>query len=553
MTLFAFDKSVFPHIIQVQPDARTGTFSKATGVQLYSEAMDFADELKDMDVVAPLRAIGKFALGGGVNSDSIFIVQEPWKIRPEDVDHILDLEGTIITDGGIDYDYNNQTAAFTVGEIIIGQTSGTEGIIIADTTSGIGDGTMKVVQIRPRGGGFLNGETVTAVQPGGGSADINSTGLVIVTQPTVAAEASNVTIRITAASSGTVAFSDIINDQSFLMGRVWIDDDRGAPGTAFPRGTSTDPSDNITDALIIANDRDLVAFNLEGLVVLSGENIDDTHWFGTSPAKSRLVLDGGPTEGNTFTDMVLEGIANGSIVAVNCHIGNFTNLQGAFHNCLLGSTTVLDLAGAETIHMVDCYSGIPGVSTPVIDVGTASLAIRRYSGGVKLINKTGSSNVSIDMTQGQVILDSTCVAGTIVVRGVARLEDNSGPGCTVIVDGLLYVPLIVDAVWDEDLSGHNLVGSAGEALGVVVTMSGEVTTLLALAKKIYGIANANTEYEALIFDAEGRATQFRIIGYDTNDFGPGSGGTAVEVERWLFDADYLPNGNVNTLRVKEGL
>lgn len=84
-------------------------------------------------------------------------------------------------------------------------------------------------------------------------------------------------------------------------------------------------------------------------------------------------------------------------------------------------------------------------------------------------------------------------------------------------------------------------------------MAGEVTTTLALARKIYGIANANTEYEALVFDTNHRATQFRIVAFDTNDFGPGSGDTAVEVERWLFEAVYNSDGTIFSLTVKEGL
>ena len=102
------------------------------------------------------------------------------------------------------------------------------------------------------------------------------------------------------------------------------------------------------------------------------------------------------------------------------------------------------------------------------------------------------------------------------------------------------VPQVVDGVLDEDLSGHAISGSVGEAL--------------ALAKKIYGIANANTEYAALTFDVNNRATQFRIIAYDTNDFGAGSGMTAVEVERWLFNVTYNDfTGVIETLTNKEGL
>jgi hypothetical protein len=53
--------------------------------------------------------------------------------------------------------------------------------------------------------------------------------------------------------------------------------------------------------------------------------------------------------------------------------------------------------------------------------------MRNYNGGIKIINKTGAEAISIDLNSGQIVLSSTTVTnGTIVVRGVGKLIDESG-------------------------------------------------------------------------------------------------------------------------------
>ena len=71
----------------------------------------------------------------------------------------------------------------------------------------------------------------------------------------------------------------------------------------------------------------------------------------------------------------------------------------------------------------------------------SSVAIRNYNGGIKLINKSGAESVSLDINSGQVKLDSTVTSGTIVIRGIAYLTDDS-VGATVDTTGLLQADKI---------------------------------------------------------------------------------------------------------------
>lgn len=58
--------------------------------------------------------------------------------------------------------------------------------------------------------------------------------------------------------------------------------------------------------------------------------------------------------------------------------------------------------------------------------------------------------MSVDMSQGRIVLDATCTAGQIVIRGVAEVIDNSGPDCTVILDGTVTSLAAAGSITDQD-------------------------------------------------------------------------------------------------------
>jgi len=67
-------------------------------LDIYNATMDWCDEQASMGYSVPMAAYGKFPMGGGVNSDSIFVLQDGWKIKPYDGDYQLVITGTLITD-----------------------------------------------------------------------------------------------------------------------------------------------------------------------------------------------------------------------------------------------------------------------------------------------------------------------------------------------------------------------------------------------------------------------------------------------------------------------
>jgi hypothetical protein len=160
-------------------------------------------------------------------------------------------------------------------------------------------------------------------------------------------------------------------------------------------------------------------------------------------------------------------------------------------NCILNPSTIT-LGGNATAHFLDCESGVPGLGTPTIDCGGSgqALSMRNYAGGIKLINKTGAEDISIDLASGQVKIDLTTVTnGTLVVRGTGKLIDDatdknitSGTyGSLVVVNETVYGLMLQD-LWarmgldiDNPLTVTPSSFSAGN-VSQTVTGDGETTT-----------------------------------------------------------------------------
>jgi len=231
-----------------------------------------------------------------------------------------------------------------------------------------------------------------------------------------------------------------IKNQSFLNGWVYINlEGDGAPGTIYPLGIPTDPSDNYADAKSIAMARKLSSFHLAGILTLGvSETIFDTHWHGESPLDSELILTGQDAGATTFERMLITGtsVPTERNTIYQCTLVDYTGFYGVCTQSGLKGTIVLDNNYTEENKFDFCSSSVAGTGKPIVDInGSAgSLQFRHYSGGLKITNATSPSFVASIDGQGRLEIDSTCTEGTIVVGGAWNVIDNSGPNCTVIVD-----------------------------------------------------------------------------------------------------------------------
>ena len=246
-------------------------------------------------------------------------------------------------------------------------------------------------------------------------------------------------VSVRSTNSAGLTFSKEILQQSFENGRVYVDTIDGLPGIQYPRGTATDPVDNLADATTIAVNNGLKSFDVYGNVTLN-QNYFGYRFYGTRCLSTVINLNGQVVGTGTFDGAVVRGVAApGRVFFNNCQLEGVENLHGNFIGCGLTSVTAPGNDGLTTIH--NCYSAVPGDALPVLDLAAQAsdtVQVRNYSGGLEVKNCDQPDQIfSIDITSGHIKLDSTCSAGTIVIRGTGKLTDNSTGTCVVNTEGLI--------------------------------------------------------------------------------------------------------------------
>ena len=223
-------------------------------------------------------------------------------------------------------------------------------------------------------------------------------------------------------------------DMSF-DGAVHIDAVNGTAGTRYPQGTMLYPVNNFDDAVTVANLHNITTLHLvSDFTIPASANLTGFHIVGEGRRLTTVSIDEDATlEECIIRDCYVTGVLDNESTLVHCTAEDVELRNGNLEDCtLLGTTTLAGNVNAVA-KIIDCWSGVPGTSTPILDMGGAAggLSVRGYHGGLTLRNKTGASSVSVDMTSGQLILEATVTAGTIVARGIGKLLDSS-VGATVV-------------------------------------------------------------------------------------------------------------------------
>lgn len=272
-------------------------------------------------------------------------------------------------------------------------------------------------------------------------------------------------VSVRSSNSGGLISNSAIEYSSF-NGGVTVDVVNGKSGTVFPSGTPQQPVNNIPDAKLIATYRGFNKLYIIGDIILDDEtNLTDMIIEGQNANLTAITVNPIAIVINCeFREAVITGTLDGGCIIRDSIIYDLRYVNGVIFNSMLNPGTI-HLDGGAAGHFISCYSGVPGLSTPTIDLGESgqALAMRNYAGGIKLINKAGSDSVSVDMASGQVILDSTITNGDIVVRGVGQLFNYSN-GATVYSDGLISKKTVSSAILDTNITTYDSVGSVGAML-----------------------------------------------------------------------------------------
>ncbi len=234
-------------------------------------------------------------------------------------------------------------------------------------------------------------------------------------------------------------------------GGVHIDVSSSYAGTNYPVGTPQAPVNNLADAKLIATERGFNTIHLIGdIEFTNGDVVDAYDIYGEGHSLSSLTFSGDVSADDTIIrNSTVKGALDGNDMHFyNCHVEDLDGLSGMLIDCQLMGDIVL--TGPEDVQFINCVSAVPGTGTPVVDMGGSGrgLGVRAYAGGLKLINLSGNENISVDFVSGQLKLDSTISAGTIVVRGAGIITEEFSTGTATVVDsGLTNPEHVADHVW----------------------------------------------------------------------------------------------------------
>jgi len=211
----------------------------------------------------------------------------------------------------------------------------------------------------------------------------------------------------------------------------------GQAGVATPIGTRATPSNNFPDAISIANRLGIRRIQMATSGILIGDVVATGKVFiGDNPTVDDLqIRNSAQVTDCSFENLTVNGVLDGNNIFKNCTVNDVNYVNGLLQECSLTGTISVD--GTVQANIINCWSGTAGIEDSqlvTIDMGGGgnSLALRNYSGGLKLTNYTGSGALTLDFASGRVIIDATCTGGTIGIRGIASVTDNSGAGCTVL-------------------------------------------------------------------------------------------------------------------------
>ncbi len=229
----------------------------------------------------------------------------------------------------------------------------------------------------------------------------------------------------TSSASATLLQQEALQHASY-NGGVTVKPSSSYSGTEFPIGTLQQPVNNMADAVAIAAAQGLNRFYFLEDITLTNEDLTNSciHGVGARAAVT-VTLGAGVTLTNTdFHEVTITGTTTGLVQYTNCKLEDLTGRIMAIGCSLAGDITLA--AGQSTI--ADCHSMKPGNDSVALDfVGAGrTLNVRCYAGGFTVKNMSDASNVAtLGYVAGRCIVDPSCTAGELSIRGTVKVIDNS--------------------------------------------------------------------------------------------------------------------------------
>ena len=390
---------------------------------------------------------------------------------------------------------------------------------------------------------------------------------------------SNGSTVITKGLIGNAVVISAYNDE------IVIDPVNGQAGTDFPFGLRETPVNNWDDAVTLSQLFKITKFRIVGTFVIPNTaDISFFRFIGDNPITAVLVITPGAiTTRTSFESMIVTGALNGPIYAKEIGIDNLANIGDdsfptVFDRCILRAGTLSmssALASIENVQFIDCVSADASINSPTIDMNNslARPSIRRFTGGLRIINLNQTVNVEIQMT-GNLILENTCTDGTIDIEGIGTIENN---GTTVInrdgfiedleilnrfdnTDSLLTaIDTVVD---DTNTKVTNIETNQGDDSTAITNIESAVTNIdtnvdaLITSQnsmsdkitRILGMVQQNFRITNQIYDVNNNMTSAKISIFNTaNDTNLNQN----PIQEYQVTATYDQQGRMNSYRVVE--
>jgi len=226
----------------------------------------------------------------------------------------------------------------------------------------------------------------------------------------------------------TDAVPNVVNKTvGYQDAAVWIDTVNGTAGTtSYVNGTADKPVSNLANALTIAS-----AVGLRSLRLSPDSSITLTASVaGWDIRGGTVALGGQTTTGARFEDCTLSGTMSGAATFVRCTLNAITGLIGTCLHCGLANNSTL---AAGNSFFAWCYASrvSAGIPTYTFSAGSSSVVFRGYAGGLTAASLTSDHELRYDAVSGGLTLAASCTGGTLVIRGLVRLTDNSGGAVTI--------------------------------------------------------------------------------------------------------------------------
>jgi hypothetical protein len=275
--------------------------------------------------------------------------------------------------------------------------------------------------------------------------------------------------------------SNDMDKQSYLS-LVRVNTLNGYGGSRYPTGTSSYPASSLDVALSVMNFYSFSKIILDWgeIYSTSAHNLNNVHILANQSGLTDWYIDDSPMDQGAFENIYISGSLhlNDYLYFYFCDVEDLFNAAGYFWNCGIFGTIQLDPIFNQEIIFDTCgnYSANGQFCTIDCNHSEQGIVATKWSGNVEILNHTSSVTSTIDLHVGVVKIDSSCTGGTIIVRGIGEIVDESSgtniitnlvndsltssvtiSGVTANVDSAA----VATAVWNASISG-NPNGTAGQ-------------------------------------------------------------------------------------------